>query len=120
MTNQPTDSIVSQRAREFALSIPGVSSGYTKGRGYSDGFWIARGDYDDHPIVDAAIRFEAEIEAATIKRCAGVAEARKDEWAAAIAGGLKRVDVTKQYAAGAMTEAELLALTLRNLKGSAA
>lgn len=102
MTDQPKqDAIVSQRARDFAKSI----------------LWVETLIDDVDAIAMAFDTYRAEIEAATIERCAGVAQTRKDEWDRAIAGGLKRMDVTKEYAVGAMTEAELLVLNLRNLKG---
>lgn len=73
-TTQP-----SQAAREAAL--PFVDCDYTKKGGYSDGYWIQRGEYDDHPLVQAFTRFERDTEK-RLREQAAPYLANRFDWAA--------------------------------------
>ncbi len=103
--------VVSQSARNAAIRLLEA--------GGQD--WQAKeiriGDGDNFPIVQAFASFEAAIRADQVERDVEVAEERRDEWDYAIANGLRRVAVSKQYADGAAIEAEIIAAAIRQ-KGS--
>lgn len=97
MTDQPKqDAIVTQRAREAAASMLSAE-GMKSPAMFSN---IRAGFVDDLRIVQAFHRFEAEIEAATIERCVGVADSN-------------RTDDDSMWDRAADT----IATALRNLKG---
>ena len=54
-----------------------------------------------------------------IEAAAEISAKRHQEWRAAIAAGLQRITVSKQYAAGAEVENELAAFSIRNLDPAA-
>lgn len=86
MTDQPKqDAIVSQRAREAAAAFIFLWNRDLAGR---------------DELVQTFARFEAEIEAATIERCAGVCDEHAEAWGLAHA-----------------TPAIAIATAIRNLKG---
>lgn len=112
MTDQPTAAIVSQRARDAAADL-------------IDQYWSGSDDamrklaasiragHRHGAFVRAFARFQAEIEAATIERCAGVC----DDEAAKCLPFMRGFGVSANIETGRHRQANEIATAIRNLKG---
>lgn len=102
MSNKPATTAASdelkieQRHRDAAVKYAG--HGYSKGGSYSDGYWITKGEYDHHPLVQAFAQFERDHLAA---RPTSEAWIRHDERKRIIAAGcIHTVKAAKRAGAG--------------------
>lgn len=104
MTDQPTqDAIVSQRDREVAAKLLGGAA--------PDG--LLEGKRDHLSLIQALATYRAEIEAATIERCANHAKCAFDDRPNSRSGHHSEMDWTDGYRDGTRS-AEA---AIRNLKG---
>lgn len=113
MTDQPKqDAIVSQRAMEAAAALRSWLPPLAGSREISA---MRDGGLDDGAYIQAFARFQAEIAAATIERCAGVAHLRDFECEAnARKGGQS---VAKYHNECRAMEARHIKAEILNLKG---
>lgn len=69
---------ITKADREAACRVPNVANGYTKGGGFSDGYWIRAGKYDDHPVVQIIASLDRAGYERGVRESAGVAQGRAD------------------------------------------
>lgn len=110
LTQQPAEQIadgalgVTQRDIHLAEAILSGARGFAVriGPEHSAAKWVAR--------------HAQQARAQALEEAAKVAEDRQKDWQAAIANGLQRIQVSKAYAEGAATQAELIAFKIRALQ----